>query len=206
MRAALRHPIHVSLALSARRALSCALLLAATATGDASACGYAVRAAARGHPSGPPLILRDSTMIFATPWLGRHGFTADARECRQFGDGVAMLAALRRAGALPREVILALGANGPVGRGMIEGALTTIGRGHRLGLVTPRRSAVTAASMRREAVLHPWRVILIDWVRYSAGHAGWFAGDGLHVTPAAGRIYADFIARVVRWPHNRARG
>jgi hypothetical protein len=173
-----------------------ALLIAAAGAADASACGYTVRAHARGHhATRPSLILGDSTMIFAAPWLGRHGIDADARECRQFSEGASTLAAAAHAHTLPTLSILALGANAPVSTRMIGGVLRSIGRRHLLGLVTPRRSQVTEASMRAAARRHPARVLLIDWVRFSAGHESWFAGDGLHVTPAAGRIYANFIAR-----------
>src|SRR3954447_4436360 len=105
-----------------------ALLLAGASAADASACGYTVRARAHGHHARrAPLIIGDSTMIFAAPWLGRHGLEADAKECRQFSEGVAMLAARRRAGTLGHLSILALGANGPVSSGMLAGALHTIG-------------------------------------------------------------------------------
>jgi hypothetical protein len=173
-----------------------ALLIAAAGATDASACGYTVRARARGHhATRPALILGDSTMIFAAPSLGRHGIDADAKECRQFSEGAATLAVRARGRTLPVLSILALGANGPVSTRMIDGVLRSIGRRHLLGLVIPRRSPVTEASMRAAARRHPARVLLIDWVSFSAGHGGWFAGDGLHVTPAAGRIYAGFIAR-----------
>lgn len=171
------------------------VLAGACAASASAACGEPRRAPASGHHvRRPPLILGDSTMIFAAPWLGRHGLEADAKGCRQFAAGVAMLAARRRAHTLPRLSILALGANGPVSSSMIAGALSTIGPGHLLGLVTPRRSPASEASMRRAARSHPDRVLLIDWVGRSAGHGDWFAGDGLHVTPAAGRIFADFVA------------
>src|SRR3954453_20841429 len=185
-----------------------ALLLAGASAADASACGYTVRARAHGHHARrAPLVLGDSTMIFAAPWLGRHGLRADAKECRQFSEGVGMLAARRRAGTLPHLSILALGANGPVSRGMIARALHTVGRGRVLGLVIPRKSGFTERSMRRAARVHPDRVLLIDWVSFSSGHGSWFAGDGLHVTPAAGRIYANFIARTaapIEYPPHKA--
>ena len=175
-----------------------ALPVCAAAAPNASACGYTVRAGAHGHhATRPPLIIGDSTMIFAAPWLGRNGLSADAKECRQFNDGVSILAARARAGTIPKLSILALGANGPVSTRMIDGALRAIGPGRLLGLVTPRKSAVTEAAMRQAVHRHRGRVLLIDWVRFSAGHAGWFAGDGLHVTPAAGHEYANFIARRV---------
>lgn len=173
-------------------------VIALCAPATASACGYTVRASASGHAARPPLILGDSTMIYAAPWLGRHGMQADAKECRQFSEGVSMLAARRRARTLPWLSILALGANGPVSSRMIEGALRAIGSTRVLGLVTARQSPETDASMRHAAARHPERVLLIDWVSFSAGHGDWFAADGLHVTPAAGRIYARFVAGRVR--------
>ena len=36
---------------------------------------------------------------------------------------------------------------------------------------------------------------MIDWAGLSAGHGGWFAGDGLHVDFAGARAFADDIRR-----------
>jgi hypothetical protein len=174
----------------------CAALLACSA--PAWACGEGTVAAARHAEAavrGAPLVIGDSTMIFAAPILGRMGMTTDAHGCRQFDQGVAMLAARRRAHALHPYAVLALGANGQVGDSQIERALDVIGAERVLGLVTPRNYAATAAAMRRAAARHPDRVILIDWARYSAGHGSWFAGDGLHVDYAGAAAYAAFIRR-----------
>jgi hypothetical protein len=162
------------------------------------ACGEGRVAAARHAEAaarGAPLVLGDSTMIFAAPILGLMGMTTDAHGCRQFDQGVAMLAARRRAHALHPYAVLALGANGRVGDGQIERALHVMGVDRVLGLVTPRNDAATAAAMRRVATRHPDRVLLIDWARYSAGHGSWFAGDGLHVGFAGAAAYAAFIRR-----------
>src|SRR3954452_1902390 len=128
-----------------------ALLLVGARAADASAgCGSPVRASARGHHARrPPLILGDSTMIFAVPWLGRHGLEADAQGCRQFSAGVRMLAARRRAGRLPHLAILALRANGGGNAKQIAGALPAIWRGRVLGLVPPRNSRSSLRAMRR---------------------------------------------------------
>src|SRR4051794_38326775 len=134
-------------------------------------------------------------MIFAAPYLGRRGFQADAHGCRQFSQGVAMLAARRRAGTLSRFSVLALGANGPVSEPMIEHALRVIGTSRVLGLVTPRNEPTSRASMHRAARRHPDRVLLIDWATFSAAHGGWFGGDGLHVNYTGAREYAAFIGR-----------
>jgi hypothetical protein len=164
----------------------------------ASACGEGRIAAARHAEAaarGAPLVIGDSTMIFAAPILARLGMTTDAHGCRQFDQGVAMLSARRRAHALHPYAVLALGANGQVGDSQIERALGVIGPDRVLGLVTPRNYAATAVAMRRVALRHPDRVILIDWARYSAGHGGWFAGDGLHVGYVGAAAYAAFIRR-----------
>ena len=166
----------------------------------ASACGelrhsHAVRRPDRAGRA--PLLIGDSTSIIAAPVLGRLGIEADARGCRQFGQGVAMLAARRHARTLPHVVVLALGANGPISTGQIGAALRITGPHRVLALVTARRSAATDAAMHRSASRHRDRVLLIDWVRYSAGHGGWFAGDGLHVGQAGASAYAHFIRRAI---------
>ena len=59
-----------------------------------------------------------------------------------------------------------------------------------LGLVVPRELASVRTPNRRNirAAGRRWpeRVKVLDWVRYSSGHASWFAGDGLHLA-AGGR-------------------
>jgi len=168
--------------------------------GPASACNAATRSAARhlrpAHGR-PPLIIGDSTMIFAAPVLGGLGFEADAHGCRQFSAGVSMLAARRHAGTLPRVAILALGANGTIPASGVRAALRAIGRHRILGLVTPRNLASNQTRMRRAAGAHPNRVLLIDWARYSAGHGSWFGGDGLHVNQSGARAFARLVRRRV---------
>jgi hypothetical protein len=168
--------------------------------GPALACNAATRSAARhlrpAHGR-PPLIIGDSTMIFAAPLLAGRGLEADAHGCRQFGAGVAMLRARRHAHTLARVAILALGANGPIpGRG-ISHALRAMGRRRVLGLVTPRNLTSSQAQIRRAAGAHPDRVLLIDWARFSAGHGSWFGGDGLHVNQTGARAFARLIRRRV---------
>jgi hypothetical protein len=150
-----------------------------------------VRAHAHGRA---PLVIGDSTMIFAAPVLGRLGLEADAKGCRGFAEGVRILAARRHAGTLPRVAVLALGANGSTDAARIAAALRVMGRDRILGLVTPRNTASGAAAMRAAAARHPDRVLLIDWVRFSAGHDGWFGEDRLHV----GQPGADAYARLIR--------
>jgi hypothetical protein len=186
-----------------QRTLIVGLILSSTALAwpaGASACGelrhaHAVRRPDRAGRA--PLLIGDSTSIIAAPALGRRGIEADAHGCRQFGQGVAMLAARRHAHTLPHVVVLALGANGPISTGQIGAALRITGPHRVLALVTARSSGATDAAMHRSARRHRDRVLLIDWVRYSAGHGGWFAGDGLHVGQAGASAYAHLIRRAI---------
>jgi hypothetical protein len=124
--------------------------------------------------------------------MGRRGLEADARGCRQFAQGVALVARRPR-DRLPDAVVLALGANGPVARADIARARRVLGAGRFLVLVTPRNSRVTTAAMRAAEREHPDRVLTLDWARYSAGRGSWFGGDDLHVNLAGARAYARFV-------------
>jgi hypothetical protein len=175
-------------------------VLVAAVPAAASPCDAQRRSAAVKHrprAEGPPLIIGDSTMILAARLLGRRGLVADARGCRQFASGVAMLARRRARGRLPRVAILALGTNGPMTRRTVVRAVRVMGPYRVLGLVTPRKAPASAAALRWAARRFGDRVLLIDWVRFSAGHRGWFAGDGLHVGHDGARAFADLVRRRV---------
>jgi len=177
-----------------------ALAVALAAAPSAFACDEAARVqAAHGGAAGgrAPLVVGDSTMIFAAPVLGSLGLEADAHGCRPFGEGVRMLAARKAAGTLPHVAVLALGANGGATSAGIDDAVRVMGPGRVLGLVTPRNIASAAAAMRAAAARHPGRVRVIDWVAFSSGHEGWFAGDGLHVTHEGASAYAHLIRDAV---------
>jgi hypothetical protein len=171
----------------------------AVTAADARACDNSRHAqAVRAHAHGrAPLVIGDSTMIFAAPVLGRLGLEADAKGCRGFAEGVRILAARRHAGTLPHVAVLALGANGSTDAGRIAAALRVLGPGRVLGLVTPRNDGGATAAMRAAARRHPERVLLIDWVRYSAPHGGWFGEDGLHVGQPGADAFAHLIRRRV---------
>lgn len=174
-------------------------MLTAAATAPAGACD--VRKVARAHkdPSRAgraPLIVGDSTMLLATPYLGARGIEADARGCRQLDKGIDLLAARRRAGTLPKVAVLALGSNGSIGAAQIRRALRILGSSRVLGLVTPSRAGSGSAdAMRRAARRYPDRVVLIDWSGFSRGRGGVFAGDGLHVSDRGARVFAGFVRR-----------
>jgi hypothetical protein len=167
-----------------------------------SGCGGVVSAGPsdwhRGYRA--PLAIGDSTMLLALPDLSREGFAVNAHGCRQYPEALSLLRSLRDAHALPRVVVIALGANGEISDSDIEAALATLGRDRLLVLVTPRelggRAGSDAALVRAEGRRHPRRVRVLDWVAYSAGHAGWFEPDGLHLSLDGSAALARLIGRV----------
>jgi hypothetical protein len=160
-------------------------------------CGGVVAAEARGPVAvgRAPLAIGDSTSIYAAPILGRLGVEANAKGCRQFTEGVSLLRARRAAGTLPAVVVLALGANGPVPQRAMEQALSILGPRRILLLVTAKHADARNGALRAAARRHPDRVVLVDWVAASAGHPGWFSGDGLHVGQAGATAFAQLIKR-----------
>ncbi|CAB4941682.1 unannotated protein [freshwater metagenome] len=179
--------------------LAAAALLPAVVAPVAHACGGPNYVSAKSDqgPGRPPYIIGDSTMIYAAPMLASLGFDADAKGCRQFSEGVAMVAGRKAAGTLPHVVVLALGANGPIADAQITQTLGILGPRRILVLVTPRQAAGSQAAMRRAAARSPERVLLVDWVAFSAGRGNLFAGDGLHVTPGGARVFSRFIRRSI---------
>ncbi|HUR84635.1 MAG TPA: hypothetical protein VMY78_04760 [Solirubrobacteraceae bacterium] len=177
-----------------------ALLVPAAPAAAVGACETVERAAARHDPSRlrrAPLVVGDSTMLLAAPYLGRLGLEADARGCRQVEAGIDLLRSRRRARALPAVAVLALGANGAISARAIGRALRVMGPFRVLGLVTPSRvGSGSTGAMRRAARRYPDRVMLIDWERFGRRRGGGiFAGDGLHVSDRGARIFAAFVRR-----------
>jgi lysophospholipase L1-like esterase len=133
-----------------------------------------------------PIAIGDSPMLLALPDHASVGYKANARGCRQWPEGLALIRNLKREDHLPRLVVVALGSNGYVNKGDIRKALDIVGKKRMLGLVTPREtggvSGHDADVVRSQARKHKNRTVLLDWVKYSAGHPAWFQPDGLHLT------------------------
>ncbi len=156
-----RHPLRGH----ARIVSTCALVLLAVAVlvaiggrsgiADASCSGvYSETVAPARGGQLPPLAVGDSTLILSLPTLRREGISANARGCRQYAEGIALLRTLRQKGKLPRVVIVALGANGPVTEGDVTMALSVIGATRDLVMVTHLEpggiAAPDTALIRRE--------------------------------------------------------
>ena len=185
-------------------ALALALVFALALDGAAAqACGNAKHAPAtkRGAGGRAPLVIGDSVLLGAVSQVAAAGFEVDTRGCRQMREGLRIIASRRRAKTLPHFVVLALGANGSIATPQIRAAMKLVGRDRILGLVTPRElgggQSSDARAIRAVGRRYPDRVRVLDWVRFSAGHGGWFAGDGLHLGPGGAKGFARLLRRAV---------
>ena len=169
----------------------------------AHACGGVRHASAvkRGADGRAPLVIGDSVLLGAVPQVAGAGFEVNTRGCRQMSEGLGIIAARKRARTLPHFVVIALGANGSISARQIREAMRLVGRDRVLGLVTPRElgggQGSDASNVRAAGRRFPGRVIVLDWVRFSAGQGGWFAGDGLHLGPSGARGLARLLRRAL---------
>ena len=188
-------------------ALALALLLAQPSPAQGGGCGEVERATARKdvNPNGfEPYAFGDSVMHPAKFELADRGFNTNSRGCRSFDDGVAMMRHLKQKDKLPHLMVMALGTDGRVTPEAIQEALDVLGPTRVLGLVTPREAGgganFDAVTMRQAARENPRQIVLLDWIKYSRGHDGWFQPDGTHLTiPRGSRAFAAFLAKAIRF-------
>lgn len=140
-------------------------------------------------------------MLLALPSLARVGYNANARGCRQFAEGLRLLRTKANRHRLPHLVVIALGADATISGGQVEAAIHILGPTRKLGLVTPREigggESNDAAVVRHEGQRHPNRIKVLDWVRYSAGHAEWFQPDGLHLTFPGAHAFTRLLRKLI---------
>ena len=156
------------------------------------------------NPGGPaPLAVGDSVMLLALHNLAAVGYDTNGQGCRSFAEGLGVVRATRRAGELPRLVVLALGTDGRVTMPQIQKALRVAGPDRVLGLVTPNElgggAGFDASVMRKAAARHPTRIVLFDWVRYSRRHSGWFQPDHAHLSYQGATAFARLLAMGARF-------
>jgi hypothetical protein len=180
------------------------VLVALPATAHAG-CGYVQASGAKQNVSKgpPPLAIGDSVMLLAVDPLARQGFNVNARGCRQWHEGEAIIRRKKRLHRLPRLVVMALGTNWYITRDDIGHTRRMLGRHHVLAIVTPREPngiySGDAKRVRAAGRAHPRRIKVLDWVRYSRGQSGWFGPDGIHLTYTGVTNYVRFIRRSLPW-------
>ncbi len=190
-------------------ALLAAATIGAAHTPAASArrgCGDVEQVAATKdvNPAGAePLAVGDSVMLLALHNLAEVGYDSNGQGCRSFAAGLRVIRSQRRAGKLPRLVVLALGTDGRVKMAQIKGALRIAGPDRILGLVTPHElgggAGFDASVMRQAASRHTARIVLFDWVRYSRRHHGWFQPDHAHLSYLGAAAFAHLLAMGTRF-------
>jgi hypothetical protein len=186
-------------------ALAATIGLAAFGAQAASAqCGGVQKVKPRHHAvkhGRAPLAIGDSVMLLAIYKLANEGYRVNARGCRQWAEGMDILRQVKRRNKLPHMVTIALGADWTVTPGDIRAALHLLPKNKVLTLVTPRESGGGSSSdathIREAARKHPHRIVLLDWVQYSAGRSGWFQPDGLHLTFAGAAGFAKLLGRAI---------
>jgi hypothetical protein len=206
--------------LPARPAVAAALALAAatvllSAPAAQAGCGGVQHRAARKHLTAgrAPLMIGDSVLLGAMPEVTRAGFEIDTRGCRGWSEGMNVLRARRHAGTLPPEVVVQLGTNFNITRASIRTALSIVGPGRVLVLLTPREvfgeDGADAAAVRAAGRAYPDRILVLDWVRHTRGHSSWFAPDGIHLSGRGAAGLARFLRTAARYaagPPRRASG
>jgi hypothetical protein len=150
-----------------------------------------------------PLAIGDSVMLLALNKLADEGYRVNARGCRQWAEGMALLRQVKSRNKLPHMVTIALGADWKITPGDIRGALHLLPKNKVLALVTPRElgggSGSDATHVREAARKHPHRIVLLDWVTYSSGRSGWFQPDGLHLTFAGAAGFARLLGKATKF-------
>ena len=150
-----------------------------------------------------PLIIGDSVLLGAMPQLAARGFEVNARGCRGWEEGLALIKQRKRAHHLPHMVAMQLGTNYSISVSQIRRTLIVLGRKRVLMLLTPREvggySGSDASHVRQAGRRWPKQVVVLDWARYSSGHGSWFQPDGIHLMPGGARALASLSAQSLRY-------
>jgi hypothetical protein len=82
----------------------------------------------------------------------------------------------------------------------VRTALRIVGHERVLVMLTPDSGGGRASDanvIRRAGRRYRGRLVVLDWIAFSAGHAGWFSEDSLHVTPPGAAALARLAARAL---------
>lgn len=133
--------------------------------------------------------------------LARRGIVVNAIKGRQFNQGIQTVQSMRAAHALPSEIVIGLGANGPFTPGQFDQMMQAL-RGVRRVVLVPVKeplfwetqvNAVIRAGVRR------WpNARIADWYAYAAAHPAVVCCDGMHIGPAGARAYAQIVVAALR--------
>jgi lysophospholipase L1-like esterase len=149
--------------------------------------------------------LGDSVLLGSKPLFAAHGWRVDAQVSRQFSMGVSVLRRYAGSGALPRNVVVALGTNGTVSPTDCRAMVRAAGPSRRVFLVNNHAPRSWTASNNKAirgcaASFSNNRAIVVDWARSAAAHPRWLGADGIHPNVSGRRQYMALIeSAVARW-------
>jgi hypothetical protein len=150
--------------------------------------------------TGSRLVVGDSLTVGARVALRQRGFVVHARVGRQFRAAPAILRSYGQ--KLPRNVVVALGTNGPVALSTCKVVVRIAGKNRRVFLVTnrvprPWQAANNRTLRRCDRAFPAVRVAVVDWYRISSGHRSWMVSDGIHHTTAGRAAFVRALDRAV---------
>ncbi len=152
----------------------------------------------------PITFIGDSVMVGAAQNYGINLKTvfpnciADAAVSRAVSTGASLVKTYKSQGRLGNPVVIGLGTNGGC-TSCIQSIIDTAGKDRDIFLITTTNKEDVNNTYRDFANKNS-NVYLIDWATLSKGHAGYFYGDGIHLTPGnnGGRVaYINVIYNAI---------
>ncbi len=152
-------------------------------------------------PSGAEITaVGDSVMLASAPSLYEQfpGIAVDAEVSRSIWTGPGILGDLAASGDLRDNVVIALGTNGPVDRGVLEEMSRIVGTERKMILVNAYAPRDWIAGVNADLETFAQRranVWVADWSGAIAPHTDRLAGDDIHPGTAGGDIFASTIGK-----------
>jgi peptidoglycan/LPS O-acetylase OafA/YrhL len=178
-----------------------------TTTTTAPPAGLTPVTTAPAAPAPPPLVAGRVTMVGDSVMLGAKDALAsaiganlwlDARESRQFSEGVDVLRALRDSGQLGDEVVVQLGTNGTIDPSAFDEMMGVLSGAKRVVIVNakvPRPWEQEVNDTFAAGVQHYKNAVLLPWHDIGDAHPEYFYDDQIHLRPEGAQAYAaDVVA------------
>ena len=155
---------------------------------------------------GPPLVAGRVTMIGDSVMLGAanalqarlgDGLWFDAKQNRQFRDGVDTLRALRDSGQLGTTVVVQLGTNGTVDPGDFDAMMQVLSGARRVVIVTakvPRSWEEQVNSTLVDGAKRYKNAVVLDWHNIGGVYPEYFYDDAIHLRPEGAAVYTELVA------------
>lgn len=142
-------------------------------------------------------IIGDSILYDVAPFFKNHYPEAiiDFRVGRQMSEVPEVMKILESNGQLGEYVIIQVGTNGPFVKTDLVNVIENLGN-KKVILVNcrvPRPWESNVNSTLEEVVNSMPNTVLVDWYSASAGHAEFFANDGVHLSKTGGETYANLL-------------